>query len=308
MKTPLTLALFSFLLMPATGTVCEQSKLPAASSGSLYAGSDLVVGLSTRSALSESRKADLVSLGKSLKLFDCQLDLASQQWSGTADDHVRHAASWSGAGPNGERCLTTLFVEGAVIFAPDLAAIQSISPGGYFELSASFGTHFRKFIAKPDNLGTVDVAWSADGSTKFSESGEEHPPYAAFLLPLERCLAFSANTRLPALMQNGGLHAVLDEIDRLQTDYARHLYLKLLISNIHLDESEVRQVLVAIGRRSLDGQRGSTLTALATKYPLVDDQTWRAFLKSAESVTPIRDQQNALQALLKNQHLSDLFL
>lgn len=299
MKIVLKLALFASLLILGIGT------LPAASSESaLRDGLDGMVGLSTGFAPPKASEPNVLSSANPLKVLDCQLDLASQQWSGNADDHSRHTASWLGVGPYGERCLTSLFIEGHVILAPDLAGIQSISPGGYFELSESFGTHFRKFVARGSVSGTVDVQWTADGSAKFGASGEEHPQYAAFLLPLERCLAFSATTRLPQLMESGGLQAVLDEIDRLQTDYARHLYLKLLVSNRHLDESQVRQVIVAIGKSSLCRQRGSTLNVLATEYPLADDQTWNAFLTSVDTVTSIREKQNALHAFLKNQDLS----
>jgi hypothetical protein len=285
MKLRLTLALIALLLMLAIGTSSAQPQLTQAPP--------------PRSAQTGSTPPD------PFNILDCQLDPRTQQWSGNADDKAPRTwrASWSGTGPHGEHCITALFTEGIVAFAPDFRAIESISLGGYFELSESFGSHFRKLAAKPDSTGTIVLEWSIDGATE-KAGGEEQSQLAALLLPLERCLAFSVETRLPALMQKGGLQAVLDETERLRTDYARSRYLTSLLKTTHLDESQVRDVIAALSKKNLSGQRGSIMTALAKSYPLAEDQTWKAFLATAKTITSDRDYWSALQAFLKGQNLS----
>ena len=240
-----------------------------------------------------------------LQAFECKSDGHSMSdWIQSNNGHRTWKATWSGVGPGGERCNINLYAEGNIIFKTDLSGIQSISPGGFFEVSESNGPHFRKLTAKPNSAGNVELSWTVDGQTR--ELGEQERGWlAAFLLALERQTAFSAETRVPALLQKGGPNAVLDEASNMTGDYARSRYLLLMLENAKLDNAQLLRTIEFSGKNmSSDYEHARVLLAVAKQYSLDDESSRRAFLNSSNSLKSDYEHARVLLELLKRPHLS----
>jgi len=153
-----------------------------------------------------------------------------------ADQHTRWHGIWSA-----DDCTVELRAEGDVVFTPNLSDVQSISSGGFFEIHERHG----------DDRRDLKVTASGNGlQYVFKLNGKEQPMDAAakswlsnFLLSFERSTGFSAKSRVPQLLKQGGPSAVLDEISNLQTDYVRGIYFRMLLEQPNLPASVVVRVM-----------------------------------------------------------------
>ncbi|HEX7960009.1 MAG TPA: M56 family metallopeptidase, partial [Terriglobales bacterium] len=240
-----------------------------------------------------------------LQAFECKSDGHSMSdWIQSNNGRRTWKASWSGVGPNGERCNINLYAEGNIVFKTDLSGIQSISPGGFLEISASNGPHFRKVTAKPNGAGNVELSWTVDSQP--GELGDQERGWlAAFLLALERQTAFSAETRVPALLQKGGPNAVLDEVNNMTADYARSRYLLLMLEKDKLDNAQLLRTIEFTGKNmGSDYEHARVLLQVAKQYSLDDETSRRAFLNSSNGLKSDYEHARVLLELLKRPRLS----
>ena len=123
--------------------------------------------------------------GEKLQAFECRSDGRSVNfWINDNNDRRTWKANWSGTEASGERCQISLYAEGKIVFKTDLTGIQSITPGGFLEVSESNGPHFRKLTAKPNSAGNVELSWTVDGQTR--ELGEQERGWLAAFLSICR--------------------------------------------------------------------------------------------------------------------------
>ncbi|MEM9299339.1 MAG: hypothetical protein AAGA64_13240 [Bacteroidota bacterium] len=119
--------------------------------------------------------------------------------------------------------------------------VTSISPGGYLEISkTTFGSK-RAIVIEPRGgtlkrqyyEGRKEVEWNPDGKEWLAE-----------ILPdVVRSTGFAAESRVNRYFKKGGVDAVLDEVSRLESDYVRSIYGKLLLDK---DELTVNQLAKSI--------------------------------------------------------------
>ena len=242
---------------------------------------------------------------ENLQAFECHSDGHSMSdWVQSNNGRRTWKANWSGVGPGGERCQISLYAEGNILFKSDLTGIQSISPGGFLEVSETLGSHFRKLTAKPNATGAVELSWTVDGQSR-PLGDQERGWLSAFLLNLERQTAFSAETRVPALLQKGGPNAVLDELNNMTGDYARARYLLIMIENAKLNDAQLLRTIEYTGQKmSSDYEHARVLLALAKQYAMDDEGSRRAFLASANGLKSDYEHARVLMELIKRPHLS----
>jgi beta-lactamase regulating signal transducer with metallopeptidase domain len=242
---------------------------------------------------------------ENLQAFECRSDGHSMSdWVQSNNGHRTWKANWSGVGAGGERCQISLYAEGNIIFKTDLTGIQSISPGAFLEISEALGSHFRKLTAKANSAGNVELSWTVDGQAK-ALGDQERGWLAAFLLTLERQTAFSAETRVPALLQQGSPNAVLDEVNSMTGDYARSRYLLLMVENAKLNDAQLLRTIEFTGKSmTSDYEHARVLLALAKQYAMEDEGSRKAFLLSANGLKSDYEHARVLMELLKRPHLS----
>ncbi|MEM7108341.1 MAG: hypothetical protein AAF519_08955 [Bacteroidota bacterium] len=123
--------------------------------------------------------------------------------------------------------------------------VTSISPGGYLEISkTTFGSK-RAIVIEPRGgtlkkeyyEGRKEVPWNPDGKEWLAE-----------ILPdMVRSTGFAAESRVNRYFKQGGVDAVINEISRLDSDYVRSTYGKLLLDKNELSSDQLAKVIKELG-------------------------------------------------------------
>ncbi|HEV8356852.1 MAG TPA: M56 family metallopeptidase [Gemmatimonadales bacterium] len=197
---------------------------------------------------------------------------SSSNWSDGGKKSWR--VSWSGDG-----CSVDLVASGDVKFNADFSDVTEISSGGYLEITVREGESVRRIEFRPRG-GTLQRSYTVNGSAApYDDAARAW--LAEFLIDLDRHTGFAIEARFPALLKQG-VGAVLDEIDRMFSDYARGLYYRKLFTSARLSQSEVRRAARAAGTTmESDYELGRVLAALAEQYSLADGEIRTAFIEAA---------------------------
>ena len=234
--------------------------------------------------------------------FDCLQGSHSNQnsVSSHSDNGYRTwTATWTGNG-----CSIEARSSGEVRFSPDATSIESISSGGYFEINERTGGDLRRVRVEPGNGGQLNYDYSVNGS-KHQFDTEARAWLSKLLLQLERATGFSASTRVPALLKQGGPEAVLNEITQLQSDYVRQVYFTKLFENATLPAPLLVKALnQAREEIDTDYSLAQVLLTIAQRYDLNDEAQRVAFLNGANKLGTDYEHARVLIELLKRPNLS----
>jgi len=219
--------------------------------------------------------------------------------SSDGDLRRRWHAVWSTG-----RCTLELEAEGRIVFHPDLSGIQSISPGGYLEVTERIGDRLRRLRVAPGPGGRQTYEYKLDGRARpFDEAGQRW--LADFLLALERSSGFAADQRVPYLLQKGGPDGLLAEVGHLTSDYVRSRYLLAMLAVASLDEATLTRTMETAGRRiGSDYELARVLMATAGKYPLATPGARSAFLQAAGTIESDYERARVLMEILKRPDLN----
>jgi len=220
--------------------------------------------------------------------------------SHTEDDGRRNwSASWSG-GP----CTVDARSSGIVRFNAEATGIESISPGGYFEVNERIGDTWRRLRIDPSANGQLAFVYKVNGTQQEFDSAAR-TWFGNFLRELERVTGFAASTRVPALLAKGGPQAVLTEISNLKADYVRQVYFKTLFENATLPAPLLVKALdQARNEISTDYSLAQVLLTIAEKYDLNEEAQRVAFLNGASKLRTDYEHSRVLIQLLKRPKLS----
>lgn len=197
---------------------------------------------------------------------------------------------------NGSRYDVTL--HGTIAFAEDLTDVQSLSDGGSFtlrhwvsgvphtvEITAAGGKLTREYF-----VGGRSQGWNEEGRRFL----------AAELPQLVRRSGMGAEFRVKSIYGAQGFDAVLDEIDRLLSDYARRLYLVTLVDVAHPDSGRAVPIIERTASRMLsDYDRRSVLAHVASNVSL-DRRGSLAYVRAMAVMKSDYDQREALNALTRS--------
>jgi beta-lactamase regulating signal transducer with metallopeptidase domain len=184
-------------------------------------------------------------------------------------------------------------LNGSVAFNDDLTDVVSLSPGGSLtlrdwhflipytvELRESGGTITRRYYV----TGT-ERPWDADASALLADN----------LGWLVRRSALGAPSRVARLLATGGPDAVFGEIGRLETDYARRVYLQELLAQAHPQGEVFVRVLQAAQALSSSYDLGQILRATAAQAA-GDAPAVAAWMAGANRVRSDYEHRRALEA------------
>jgi beta-lactamase regulating signal transducer with metallopeptidase domain len=208
-------------------------------------------------------------------------------------------ASWSGG-----ECNVDVHSSGTIRFDADATAIESISPGGYFEVNERSGDNLRRLRVEPAANGQLIYTYKLNGTQQEFDSNAR-AWFSRFLLELERFSGFAVKTRVPALLSKGGPQAVLDEIAQLQSDYVRQIYFTTLFEDATLPGPMLVKALdQARSEISTDYSLAQVLLTIAQRYDLKDEAQRTAFLNGASKLQTDYEHSRVLLELLKRPNLS----
>jgi hypothetical protein len=191
---------------------------------------------------------------------------------------------------------------GDVTFTDDLRDVQTLSDGGNLTIREWSGIIAHSVEIKSTG-GQITRTYYV-GGTERPWSDEARTFLAVEIAHLVRRSGFGAEGRVKSILQKKGIGGVLEEVDRLEGDYVRRVYLQTLIANVPFDHTTILPVLQRISTQmKSDYDRRVLLTAIAAKTPL-DDRMAAAFLPVVSSMHSDYDRREVLGAVLARRPLS----
>jgi beta-lactamase regulating signal transducer with metallopeptidase domain len=142
---------------------------------------------------------------------------------------------------SGDGCTVDLRAEGQFEFTPDFTDISRISSNGFFRVDVTDRGVRRQLEIEPRG-GTLTRTWRVDGKERPYDA-EAKAWFAAFLIELDRRTAIGVDTRLPHLVRQGGVDAVLKETALMSSDYARSQYYEKLPGATKVSSADAVRVL-----------------------------------------------------------------
>lgn len=131
--------------------------------------------------------------------------------------------------------------QGTIEVTDDDKDIKSISPGGYIEISkTTFGSK-RSLLLEGTSSGVRKQYYEGRSEVAFEPEGRK---WLAEILPeVVRSTGIAAESRINRYYKQGGTDAVLGEISRLEGDYVRAIYGKILLKKDRMSADELSKSL-----------------------------------------------------------------
>ena len=199
--------------------------------------------------------------------------------------------SWNSGG-----CSIDLNSRGEVRLKRDLTDIESLSRGGYFELTHRMGGIHRRYEVD-NSTGTLERHYYVDRREQELDA-EGRRWVATMLLELERHTGFAAEWRVSDLLKTGGVNAVLREVEQLSSDHVQSRYLTILVDSARLGDAEVRSTMkIASTVIDSDHSLAQMLIALG-KRGLVTPAVAADYVAATSTIQSSHDKRRTLQAVL----------
>ena len=188
-------------------------------------------------------------------------------------------------------------LRGTIAFTEDLMDVQSLSDGGSFMMRHWVGgvPHTVEVTAPGGKLMHEYFVGRSQG---WNEEGRR---FLATELPqLVRRSGMGAESRVKSIHGTRGFDGVLEEVDRLLSDYARRIYLVTLIDVAHPDSARAVAIIERTASRMMsDYDRRSVLEHVAAHVSL-DARGSLAYVRAMAVMTSDYDQREALNALTRS--------
>jgi len=172
-------------------------------------------------------------------------------------------------------------IKGEIAFTDSDDDVASLSDGG----SASFAETkdgVERRVQYRSQGGKIERRCFVNDDERPADAAQE-AWIKAFLPAVIRDSAIGAEARVKRIYAKGGTGAVLDEVGRIDGDYARGVYLKQLFSTAKLSPAEVTRAIGLIDAIDSDYERRNVLAALAAAAPL-DAQQQKLVIAQAEKI------------------------
>ncbi len=216
-------------------------------------------------------------------------------WSNHSDaEHSGAYGTWTASGQTSD-CRFELSSVGTVQFDRETAAIESISPGGVIDMTTSIRGDVTQLVVRASATGDLGYEFTRNGQ-RVDYGSDGTTWLAQFLLALDRTNAFAIEQRLPLLLQTGGPAAVLAEIDRMHTDYARRSYLLRLMQSAPLDAGQLWLAANTTASISAPHDVAELIVALTGRYALPDSASRGVLLRRALALR--NDDHDQVESLL----------
>jgi len=194
-----------------------------------------------------------------------------------------------------------LHATGEVSASPDLRDF-ALPPGATIDITQR----------EPGTIRQATLRAGADGRVERSliVNGRQQPWddraadwLATFVEDLDRHTAFAASVRLPLLLKERGVDGTLGEIEKMQSSYAKGVYLGRLIDGARLDPAQVARTVRVAGTLESDYERANVLTRLAARYDFGEPGERTAFLDATVGMESDYELGRVLQGFIGKEKL-----
>ncbi len=192
---------------------------------------------------------------------------------------------------------------GDIKFTDDEKSIKSISHGGYL----NFRKNEVSLLAETNDKGEIKYELHQYGNLVDINSPDGKMLITKAIRDMIS-VGFDVQGRLQRISQNGGLRAVLIEVDSLDGDFVKSIYLQYLISSDSISPEEMTEIAGKIRRNiNSDFEKGKLLSKFSTDC-LKDSLTARAYFAAVKSIDSDFEKANALRNILKQPLTNEQFV
>lgn len=193
--------------------------------------------------------------------------------------------------------------EGKIEVNEDDTDVESISSGGFLEISkTTFGSK-RRIVIESVGRGEVDRRYYEGRRSKpFNPEGQE---WLAEILPeIVRSTRIAAESRVNRYYQKGGVDAFIGEVERLKSDYVRVHYFDILVQKDNLSDVELIKILNAAGDEVNSDYYLASLLKKRKEDFFRSERVTQAYFKSMQSISSDYYLATVLKDALKKDNLS----
>jgi beta-lactamase regulating signal transducer with metallopeptidase domain len=203
-----------------------------------------------------------------------------------------------------DNCTIELDARGVFTLSPNADDVTSITPRGYIDLSQqSRGGVERRVRIEPGDGATLERTYWVDGK-RAEWNAEAARWFAQALIMLDRRTAFAVDSRLPMLLQRGGVEAVLAEVAEMPTTYPQRVYYSKLFERQVLSTAQLASVLETASKTfDSDYERAELLLSVA-KQKNFADPLHLAYAQMVRTMDSDYETRRALSALLARSDLA----
>jgi hypothetical protein len=230
---------------------------------------------------------------------ECQRDRRSVENSQQQRDNdlIRWHARWSG-----KDCRVDLVATGEVKFNADFTDIASIGNGGSLDINDVDGSTTRRMTLRSDRSGLLRRYWVNDREQPWDDAGRRW--LAELLIDLDRISGVGIDYRFPSLFAAGGVGAVLADVDKMNADYVRGMYLRRLITTESLADSDFQRIATVVSRdMSSDYERSRVLQTIFAKSG-ISHEAAREAVRAASTFSSDYERSRVLLWAIENKALS----
>jgi hypothetical protein len=194
---------------------------------------------------------------------------------------------------------TRLQSRGTIGLNADDTDITSLSDGGYFNLELTRDGERRRVEIRAASGGRLERSWYVESTER--PWGADAQAWLARELPgIIRRSAIAAEARVKRILAAKGVNGVLDEITKIDSDWAKRIYFTRLLEQASIDAATARRILDQAGREiSSDFELASLLAQMAPRT--ANDQAARlAYIQATTTIDSDFERRRALTALVKD--------
>lgn len=193
--------------------------------------------------------------------------------------------------------------EGDFELSDDDSDIIEISRGGYFEISRSVFGNKRRVVIEADNNGNlIKDYYVGRDKVDFDSEGRE---WLAEVLPgIVRSTTIGSESRVNRFYRQGGVEAVMDEVEELKGDYLKSHYIRLLLERRGLTSDEVSHVLEEASREVDSDHYLSEILMDNEDLFFADEESLEAYIEASEAIDSDHYRSQVLRNALESEKIS----
>lgn len=139
-------------------------------------------------------------------------------------------------------------MEGDVVLTDDDAGVKSISDDGYFFVSEKRGRNKYEYYVEPNRMGELETIYEVNGDeTEFDSDGERW--LAKVLEKVIYRTGLNAEQRVDRIYASGGVDAVLNDMENIESDFVYSIYIKYLLLKDDLSNDNYSRILSLLERK-----------------------------------------------------------
>ncbi len=188
---------------------------------------------------------------------------------------------------------------GEIVFNDDETAIESISSHGYVR----FEKNGQKLLAGYKKNGEFKYELYDNGQ-RLNPDSPEGKKFIAEMVNSMISTGFGAKEHIRHIVKKGGIKAAISEIDKIDSDFAKSIYIEYLISCDSISPKQILVITQKIGKQIESDFEKSKLLQKYTATQIKDSLTSIAYFEAAKTIGSDFEKANVLKTVVK-QSISD---